>query len=83
MGPVFEMIARYVREHYEPASIAELEAEAKFLADQLRKQAAGRVCEYSRAERETANDNLKKYYEEKKLFYKIVGPAYRPPFRPR
>ena len=83
MGPIIEIIARYAREHYEPASSAELEAEAKFLADQLRKQAAGRVCWQSREEREAALENGKKRLEEQKEFYRIVGPAYRPSFRPR
>ena len=84
MPDVFESITQFMREHYEPKSSAELEEEAKYMKNQLRKQAAGRViCGSSDEEAETLIEQIKKEYEANKEFYRIERPACRPPFRPR
>ena len=42
-----------------------LDEEAKYLVEQLRKQAAGRICEVPREEREAAVRNMTEFCEER------------------
>jgi len=59
-----------------------LEEEAKYLANQLRKEAAGRVCWQSRAEWEAAYEHIAAYYREKREFEAVLN-APRPILRGR
>jgi hypothetical protein len=61
---------------------SKLEEESKYLAEQVRKQAAGRVCWESREEWETGYKRIEEYYKEKREFEAILnGP--RPILRGR
>jgi hypothetical protein len=40
---IFETIARFMRETYQPQDISKTKEEAKWMADQVKKEAAGRI----------------------------------------
>ena len=62
--------------------MSDIEKEAEFLANQVRKQAAGRVCWESREEWEAGYKRIEEYYKEKREFEAILnGP--RPTLRGR
>jgi len=68
-------------DNYE-AELCELKKEAERLANQHRKQAAGRVCWESREEWEAGYKRIEEYYKEKREFEAILnGP--RPQLRGR
>jgi len=60
----------------------DIEQEAERLAEQSRKQAAGRVCWQSRAEWEAAYEHIAAYYREKREFEAVLN-APRPVLRGR
>ena len=68
-----EQIAKFLKENYTALKPSELKEEAKRLTDRLEKQAAGRVSEQSPDERADSFKKIEKYYEEKRLWYRIVG----------
>jgi hypothetical protein len=51
----------------------ELRKEAERLRRLTEQQAAGRVCEQSREERDAAYKNIERYYNEKKEFDAIIN----------
>jgi len=65
-----------------PDEASKLKQEAEYLANQVRKQAAGRVCWESREEREAACKRIEQYYEEKKAFEELLN-APRPKLKGR
>ena len=71
---IIKHISTFMREHYRALEPAELKEEATRLRNNQRKQAAGRICEQTLKEREEGFKNIEKYYEEKRLWDRIVGP---------
>ena len=64
-----------------PDETSKLKEEAKYLADRVRKQAAGRVY-MSPDELEVACKRIEQYYEEKKAFEDLIN-APRPKLKGR
>jgi len=60
----------------------DIEQEAERLAEQSRKQAAGRVCWQSREEWEAGYKRIEEYYKEKREFEAVLN-APRPVLRGR
>ena len=58
---IFESIARFMRENYQPQDISKTKEEAQWMADQVRKEAAGRIptqIRMSKEEREALLQEL-------------------------
>jgi hypothetical protein len=51
----------------------DIKQEAEYLTSQLRKEAAGRVCQMSRDEWVAAYEHIAAYYREKKLFNDLIN----------
>ena len=54
----------------------DIKEEAEYLANQLRKKAAGRVCWQSKAEWEAAYQGIEEFYREKKLFNDLINAPF-------
>ena len=68
-----EKIAKILKENYRALKPSELKEDAQKLTNLLEKQATGRVFEQSSDEREESFKKIEKYYEEKRLWNRIVG----------
>ena len=60
---IFEHIISFMRANYIPEGPAETKKEADFLADKIRRRAAGRICETTREDFE----EIRKFCEMKRL----------------
>jgi len=74
---LFDRIISAMHRDFQFQKSLRLKEEAARLAEQSRKQAAGRVCERSRDEWDAAYRSVASYYEEKRQFNDFIN-APRP-----
>jgi hypothetical protein len=80
MPTLLELIRTFMRENYQTLEPAELQKEAERLVDQLRKEAAGRVC-WQWDEWKAAYEHIGAYIEKQE--FEVVFSAPRPILRGR